>query len=173
MNPTTRSKDTSRLALWAENAEDLMTTNPISISETATLEEAIAFLTESGYSAAPVVDSAGRAVGVLSRTDILTHERSIVGRGQSRPDFYARHELAARAGEIPPHVSPPDSHRRTLVRDVMTPTVISVAPTDSVVRVIGEMVALKVHRLFVVDENGLLVGVISALDVLRNLRTAV
>jgi predicted transcriptional regulator len=31
------------------------------------------------------------------------------------------------------------------------------------------MLKLKVHRLFVVDENGVLVGVISALDILRHL----
>jgi CBS domain-containing protein len=31
------------------------------------------------------------------------------------------------------------------------------------------MVALKVHRLFVVDADGVLVGVISALDVLRHM----
>ena len=32
-----------------------------------------------------------------------------------------------------------------------------------------EMVELKVHRLFVVDRTGTLVGVVSALDVLRRL----
>jgi CBS domain-containing protein len=32
------------------------------------------------------------------------------------------------------------------------------------------MVAFKIHRLFVVDEDGVLVGVISAFDVLRKLR---
>ena len=37
-------------------------------------------------------------------------------------------------------------------------------------KVVEEMLALKVHRLFVVDEPGVLVGVVSALDVLRNLR---
>ena len=28
-----------------------------------------------GFSAAPVIDAAGRPVGVLSRTDLLVHER--------------------------------------------------------------------------------------------------
>jgi CBS domain-containing protein len=36
--------------------------------------------------------------------------------------------------------------------------------------VVGDMLALKVHRLFVVDD-GILVGVISAFDVLRKLRS--
>ena len=50
------------------------------------------------------------------------------------------------------------------------PVVFSVAPQDSVTRVVGDMLALKVHRLFVVDD-GVLVGVISAFDVLRKLRS--
>ena len=37
-------------------------------------------------------------------------------------------------------------------------------------KAVDDMVALKVHRLFVVDRRGVLVGVISALDVLRRLR---
>jgi CBS domain-containing protein len=35
--------------------------------------------------------------------------------------------------------------------------------------VIKGMVGLKIHQLFVVDEDGTLTGVISALDVLRHL----
>jgi CBS domain-containing protein len=36
--------------------------------------------------------------------------------------------------------------------------------------VVYEMLAQKVHRLFVVDSTGVLVGVFSALDVLLHLR---
>jgi CBS domain-containing protein len=49
----------------------------------------------------------------------------------------------------------------------MTPVVFSVTPKTPGRRVIKDMVDLKVHRLFVVDDSGVLVGVISALDVLR------
>jgi CBS domain-containing protein len=55
-----------------------------------------------------------------------------------------------------------------LVRDIMTPAVLSVESRDSVTRVVSEMLAFKVHRIFVVD-GGVLVGVISAFDVFRNL----
>jgi CBS domain-containing protein len=51
----------------------------------------------------------------------------------------------------------------------MTPVVFSVAPDAAAAKVVQEMVALKVHRLFVVENTGVLVGVISALDVLRRL----
>ena len=58
---------------------------------------------------------------------------------------------------------------RATVRDVMTPAIFGVAPDTPAAEVVREMVALKVHRLFVVDSAGVLVGVISALDILRHL----
>jgi CBS domain-containing protein len=63
-----------------------------------------------------------------------------------------------------------DSQDSTRVRDVMTPTVFAVRPEDPVTRVVGDMVAFKIHRLFVIDKVGALIGVISAFDVLRRLR---
>jgi predicted transcriptional regulator len=36
--------------------------------------------------------------------------------------------------------------------------------------VVEKMLALEVRRLFVVDSDGVLIGVISGVDVLRNLR---
>ena len=58
----------------------------------------------------------------------------------------------------------------TRVKDIMTPIVFAVPPTCPVANLIEEFLARKVHRLFVVDDDGSLVGVISALDVLRQLR---
>ena len=55
------------------------------------------------------------------------------------------------------------------VRDIMTPVVLAVSLNDSARKVITQMVDKKVHRLFVVDGSDVLVGVISALDVLRKL----
>jgi CBS domain-containing protein len=59
---------------------------------------------------------------------------------------------------------------QTLVREIMTPVVFSVPSEASARRVVGDMLGLKVHRVFVVDVSGVLVGVISALDVLQHLR---
>jgi CBS domain-containing protein len=52
----------------------------------------------------------------------------------------------------------------------MTPTVFAVGPETPAREVVGRMQALMVHRLFVVDDKGTLVGVISALDILRHVR---
>jgi CBS domain-containing protein len=58
------------------------------------------------------------------------------------------------------------------VRDMMTPAVFSVLSSTPAPRVIADMVALKVHQIYVVDDGGVLIGVINALDVLRHLGIA-
>ena len=58
---------------------------------------------------------------------------------------------------------------RTRVAEIMTPIVFSVRPDTPAVQVLKELTALRVHRLFVVDDDGVLVGVISALDILTRL----
>jgi CBS domain-containing protein len=143
-----------------------MTPNPVSIPETATVHEAMALLTDKGFSAAPVIDEAGRPVGVISRTDILIHERERIESQQGTPEV----DLApTHHGHRPPEGFQIQSVDTTLVRAIMTPVVFCVAPETSACSVIAQMLFLKVHRLFVVDDLGVLVGVISSADVLRAL----
>jgi CBS domain-containing protein len=52
----------------------------------------------------------------------------------------------------------------------MTPVVFTVTLDTPAPRVVEQMLNLKVHHLFVVDEDRALVGVISSLDVLRHLK---
>src|SRR3954453_8006906 len=65
--------DARPMAFGARKAADLMTPNPMSIRQSATVSEAATFLAGRGISAAPVIDEAGRPVGVVSSTDILIH----------------------------------------------------------------------------------------------------
>lgn len=159
-----------RLTLDVETAAELMTPNPVSIREYATVKEAVALLIDKGISAAPVIDRAGRPTGVLSRSDLLVHDREQVEYLKPVPEYFDRVELAAPSGEKLPPGFQVEKVDQTRVKDLMTPVVFSVRPETPVGRAVEEMVSLKVHRLFVVDESGVLVGVISALDVLRHLR---
>jgi CBS domain-containing protein len=52
----------------------------------------------------------------------------------------------------------------------MTPAVFCVRPETAAVKVVEKMLALGVRRLFVVDGAGVLVGVSSTFDVLRDLQ---
>jgi CBS domain-containing protein len=152
-----------RLVLDAETAADLMTWNPVSVHQDAALGEVIALLTDREISAAPVIDDAGRPVGVVSRTDIVRHLRA-----KGLPAFEAGAEPPPEGTLEAGFSSATDL---TPVREIMTPAVLSVAPTAPVIEVVGMLVGVgRVYRLFVIDEGGVLVGVISVLDVLRKLR---
>ena len=67
-----------RMVLTARTAAELMKANPVSIRADASVREALEVLTDRGFGAAPVIDEAGRPVGVLSRSDILVHDREQV-----------------------------------------------------------------------------------------------
>jgi len=136
-----------RLTLQGDTAADLMVAPPGPLPETATFKEAVALFTDKGISAAPVVNRAGRLTGVVSRADLLVHERE-------------KADSSAGPGDA------------TRVADVMTPAVFSVTPETPAAKVVEEMLALNVHQLFVVDQDVMLKGMIGTLDVLRHLRPA-
>jgi CBS domain-containing protein len=168
MKNLTSAERTPRLVLEAATAADLMTANPASIAADATVREAAAFLSRKGFSAAPVIDEAGRPVGVLSQSDLVIHDREKSDR-LTRPTYYTRADL----GQDPAKdlsIGVVVDVDRTPVRDIMTPVIFSVAPRTAAYKVIEDMLAHKIHRLFVVDDSGILVGTISSVDVLRHLR---
>ena len=61
------------------------------------------------------------------------------------------------------------SPRRRLVRDVMTKKILAVRPDERLERAIQVMAFERVHRLVVIDRDGELAGIITSMDVLREL----
>ena len=143
-------------------ARDLMTPDPVSIHGGATIPEVLAFLTDTGYGAAR--SSTRRASP--SAWSAAPTSSSMTAPGSTPedvPPFYGETEPAAPArGGGPAGVGSP-----VRAADLMTPAVFAVPPDTPAQEVAREMVRQNVHRLFVVD-GGVLVGVISALDLLRH-----
>jgi CBS domain-containing protein len=170
------TREQPSLVLNAQTAADLMTSSPVSLLQTATAREAACFLTDRGISAAPVINEAGAPVGVLSQTDLVVHDREKIASRIHKQgyveDFSEFAEVPGELGGVwcTSNVEPPDD--AALVRDLMTPTVFTVRLEASAAQVVEDMLALRVHRLFVVDDDGVLVGVITATDVLRRLGSA-
>jgi CBS domain-containing protein len=147
MTQTLSTEPAPRLSLRARTAADLLTGNPVSLREDATLAEALVLLIDKRMHAAPVINDAGQPIGVLSGTDILIHLREQMQKG----GFIENPAQAVH------------------VRDLMTPAVFSVTLDTPARRIVEEMTSLHVHQLFVVDESGALIGVIHDLNVLRHL----
>lgn len=143
MKTLARKTTTATRAHFATRAEEVMTPNPLSIGELATLREAALFLTSKDISAAPVINEAGRPVGVISLADIVR--------------CVHRSEVS-------------DTRLPLTVREVMTPVVYFVRPDTLVANVVEDLLDCAVHRLFVVDDDEVLIGVISTLDLLKHLR---
>jgi CBS domain-containing protein len=152
------------MILGAQTAADLMSPNPKSLHHRSNVAEAAAFLSARAISAAPVIDEAGRPIGVVSKTDILVHQGQRAARLVGSPEYYERLERPAFADDREPF-----SNHAT-VCDVMTPVVFCVGSDTPAEKVVEKMLGLGVRRLFVVDDDGILVGVVSVVDVLRKLR---
>ncbi len=165
----TRRQAAALRSLAGKVAADLMTPNPVSIPSSATIPEVVAFLTDTGFSAAPVTDESGRPIGVVSRTDVVVYDRARLANAAEVPGYYEEPDLAApRPDRI---LDGAGREAGSLLRagDLMTPAVYAVTPETPALDLVAHMVRMNVHRLFVVDRKAVLVGVISALDLLRHL----
>ncbi len=146
----------AQLVLNAETAADLMTHSPVSVRADATVADAVELMTLRGFSAAPVIDERGRPIGVVSRSDVLVHDRECFTQSVAAGTNSEAKALTAQAR----------------VRDIMTPALFSVPPETTAAAVVEQLVELNVHHLFVVDRAGVVIGVIGTLDILRKLHRA-
>lgn len=137
----------ARLVLRAQVARDVMSSDPVSLEADANLNDALTLFVDRGFGAAPVIDTAGRAIGVLAKADILTYQ----------------HSPLAQAGTAPEVMD------RVRVSDLMSPVVYTVKPETPIWEVLEQIRTLKVHHLFVQDRQGVLLGVISTLDILERI----
>jgi len=103
-------------------------------------------LVEHDRGGAPVVDQMGRPMGMVSITDLMHEYRSML-------------RAAEEAG------GPPSRPR--LVRDVMSPGAFTIPDSAGVEEALDELARRDVKRLMVVGDRGELVGVVTALDLLR------
>ena len=88
MGTKMKAMPSASMRLDVEIASEIMRPNPISIRDDATIQEAIALLSDKGFSAAPVINAAGHPVGVVSRSDILVHDREKIEYVTPVPDYY-------------------------------------------------------------------------------------
>lgn len=166
----TAASEPTILALLKDwRADDLMTPNPVSLCDRAIVKEAAAFLLDKRFSAAPVIDDAGRPVGVISNTDIVRYEREKIEHVTAQSSTEQEGEFRLASGERVGRGFHLEAIDGTEVRQIMTPIIFSVTPDTAADAVIQEMLTRKIHRVFVVDQLGVLVGIISPIDIMRKL----
>ena len=125
--------------------KDVMTPNPITIDPNQPVLEALLVMYQRDIRRLPVMEG-GKLVGIISDRDI----KQTMG----RPALVSR-----QAGDEP--------ELKLSIGDVMTRNLITVSQDDDLKDAIELLVENKISGLPVVDQDQKLVGVISAIDVLR------
>jgi CBS-domain-containing membrane protein len=131
---------------------DVMTTRVVSVRRDASVKEMAAMLRSSRISAFPVIDDAGRVIGVVSEADLLV-KVAVQAEGTSM--------LAALR-----HFREDDKTRGVTAGDLMTAPAVTIGPDAPVTEAARVMYDRRLKRLPVVNRAGRLVGIISRVDVL-------
>ena len=137
-----------------------MTHKVFAVGPDTSLETAGRLFAQKHVSGAPVLAEDGEVVGVLSVSDLIDPDRDRGGKVGTSHYYSLEQGFADEYGD-------PTVSREGTVAEVMTPTVISVGPDNSILEAGRIMVDKGIHRLLVVDGDQLLVGIISVMDITR------
>jgi len=118
-----------------------MTRGVFTLPGSLSIREAAWALMHRGIGAAPVHDDDDRLVGVFSNIDLLEAE---LVRGLDDAELEARP-----------------------VTEVMTPAVVAVGSDEPVDQIIELMAEHGYRRVFVVDDDGRMLGVVATMDIMR------
>jgi CBS-domain-containing membrane protein len=132
---------------------DIMTTDPIRVTDDTRLKEAARTMVRNHVSGLPVVDGSGKLVGVVSEGDFIRQEAN-------RDRSHGVSLLDALFGEGEIQVVGAET-----VGEVMSKSVVTITPEATIGEAARVMARRNVKRLPVVDLEGELIGIISRADV--------
>lgn len=136
---------------------EAMTRDMVAIAQEKPVYQAWKQMLENRVKAMPVTDRSGRVVGIVTDEDLL--ERAGIRQRLSVAIRMDRAELEQELRTL-------ETLKRT-VQDVMTQPVITVSDTDTLGSATAQMAKAGLKRLPVVNKDGRLVGMLSRLDILR------
>ncbi|WP_328980300.1 CBS domain-containing protein [Streptomyces canus] len=132
---------------------DVMTQTVAAIGRGASFKEIVRMMHDWKVSALPVLEGEGRVVGVVSEADLLPKEEF----RDSDPDRYTQQRRLsdlAKAGAV-------------TAGELMTSPALSVHANATLAQAARTMAHAKVKRLPVVDDLGMLQGIVSRADLLK------
>lgn len=142
---------------------DIMSRNPISVRPETPLQEAIKIMAERRISGLPVVDQAGKLVGVISETDLMWRETGVT------PPAYIMILDSVIYLENPARYDR-DLHKALgqTVGEVMTKDSLITTQADQPLQKAAQLMHDKhIRRLPVIDDAGHIVGILTRGDIIR------
>ena len=140
---------TRPMALRLSTAAELMTADPLSFDKSTPIHRAAALLKFHNLQAAPVVDESGRPLGVVTSVACTDWQ-----------------EFCVRSS---PHGFISEDFDRTTVAEITNTAVEIVHEHEESREVIAKLLRQRLRRVYVVNDEGELIGVVSTADVLRHL----
>ena len=144
-------------------AQNIMTSEVITVKENATVRELAALLLTNNISGAPVVDDAGKVIGVVTEGDLIFQNKKV-----HLPTAFAILDAFV-------FLERPEKMELELkkiagskVGDICSRKLISVGPETELEELATLMAEKKIHTLPVMSE-GRLVGVIGKSDIIRTI----
>ncbi|SDI14459.1 BON domain-containing protein [Actinokineospora alba] len=131
--------------------QNVMTTDVATVTADTPFKEIVSLLDSRHISAVPVVDPAGKVLGVVSHADLLARQIT------QDPD-----ERRSLLTWLMPH----DHAEGDTAGELMTAPAHTITADDTVIHAAKELRRHGVKRLPVVDEAGVLVGIVSRVDLL-------
>lgn len=169
MSPTLRNNAPSTIEVKNYSISDLMSKDVLSVYEGWTIQRLAEFFLNHDISGAPVIASDHELVGVVSISDIFRFENADTEtksealrrcyRDSTGIDIASREDLVNWSQ---------NSQTSCTVHQIMAKQVISVGTDSNLSAVSACMIENDIHRVFVTEDEKI-VGIVSALDVLRKL----
>lgn len=144
-------------------AQDIMTSDPLTLSPDTDIRTAVALLIDKKINGAPVVDAAGRVVGVLCQSDLVAQQKRV-----TMPSLLAVLDGFIALSSREDFESEIKKIAASKVSEAMTPDPVTISPTTPIDEIATAMVNEKLYTLPVVD-SGRLVGVVGKEDILKTL----
>lgn len=141
-------------------AADIMTGSPITVKSDSTVMEAVRLMLQRKFSGLPVVDDAGKVVGIVTEGDLL--RRAETGTQRRRPRWI---EFFVGPGRLATEYAHACGHR---IDEVMTQPVLTITEDRPLDEIVNIMERHQIKRLPVV-RDGKLVGIVSRANLLRAL----
>ena len=146
--------------------EEIMTREVVTLSPEMDILEATRMLLDNQINGAPVVDSAGRLVGILCQSDLIAQQKRL-----PLPSLFTFLDGLIPLSSTKQLEKEVSKIAATTVAQAMTGNPVTVSPETGIEALAGLMVDNSFHTLPVVVD-GKLVGIVGKEDVLKTLITA-
>lgn len=142
---------------------DIMERDPVTVAPGTPVQDVLNLMKEHELPGLPVVNEAGRCVGIVTEADLVLSEEE--------GDLHMPHHLDIMGGTIwleswKHFEERLEKAMATEVDEMMTPDPVTVAP-ETTVKEAGRIIAETGHNRLPVAEHGRLVGLVTRLDVLE------